>query len=94
MVYFPDPKQWFERAVALDRRQEFLERVEAKLDQIEGPVVLISSRTSDEEAEVDDHTRLVCNLTFQCKIQRRHLLINRMLPSAVFLHSFITFYIS
>ncbi|KAG0563533.1 hypothetical protein KC19_8G038900 [Ceratodon purpureus] len=62
VVYFPDPRQWFERAVALDRRQEFLERVEAKLDQIEGPVVLISSRTSDEEAEVDDRARLKAHL--------------------------------
>ena len=59
VVYFPDPRQWFERAVALDRRQEFLERVEAKLDQIQGPIVLISSRTSDEETEVDDRARLV-----------------------------------
>jgi hypothetical protein len=59
VVYFPDPKRWFERAVSLDRRQEFLERVEAKLDRIEGPIVLISSRTSEEEAEVDDRTRLV-----------------------------------
>lgn len=59
MVYFPDPKQWFERAVNLERRQEFLERVEARLDSLEGPIILISSRTSDEEADADDRTRLV-----------------------------------
>jgi hypothetical protein len=76
VVYFSDPMQWFERAVALDRRQEFLERVEAKLDQIEGPIVLISSRTSDEEAEVDDRTRLVRILKFRClDILCRHLCV-------------------
>ena len=59
VVYFPDPRQWFERAVPLEKRQEFLERVEAKLDQIEGPVVLIASRTSEEEGDLDDRARLV-----------------------------------
>lgn len=62
VVYFPDPRRWFERAVALDRRQEFLERVEAKLDQIVGPIVLVSSRISDEELEVDDRARLKAHL--------------------------------
>lgn len=59
VVYFPDPKQWFERAVPLGRRQEFLERVEAKLDQIEGPIVLIASRLFEEERDLDDRARLV-----------------------------------
>ncbi|XP_073396851.1 uncharacterized protein [Physcomitrium patens] len=62
VIYFPDPRHWFERAVPLDRRQEFLERVEAKLDQIEGPIVMIASRLSDEKAEVDDRARLKAHL--------------------------------
>jgi hypothetical protein len=59
VVYFPDPKQWFERAVPSARRQEFLEQVEAKFDQLEGPIVLISSRTNEEETEHDDKQKLV-----------------------------------
>lgn len=66
VIYFPDPRHWFERAVPLDRRQEFLERVEAKLDQIEGPIVMIASRLSDEKAEVDDRARLVRFNVFYC----------------------------
>jgi len=62
VVYFPDPRQWFERAVPLEKRQEFLERVEAKLDQIEGPVVLIASRTTEEEGDLDDRARLKAHL--------------------------------
>jgi hypothetical protein len=59
VVYFPDPKQWFERAVPSARRQEFLEQVEAKFDQLEGPIVLIASRTNEEETEYDDKQKLV-----------------------------------
>lgn len=59
IVYFPDPKQWFERAVPSSQRKEFLERVEAKLDQLEGPIVLIASRINEEEVDYDDKNRLV-----------------------------------
>jgi len=62
VVYFPDPKQWFERAVPSARRQEFLEQVEAKFDQLEGPIVLIASRTNEEETEYDDKQKLKSHL--------------------------------
>jgi SpoVK/Ycf46/Vps4 family AAA+-type ATPase len=62
VVFFPDPKQWFERAVPSSQRKEFLERVEAKLDQIEGPIVLIASRTNEEEVDYDDKKRLEAHL--------------------------------
>lgn len=59
VVFFPDPKQWFERAVPSAERKEFLERVEAKLDQLEGSIVLIACRINDEEVDFDDKNRLV-----------------------------------
>jgi len=59
VVFFPDPKQWFERAVPSAQRKDFLERVEAKLDQLEGPIVLIASRTNEEEVDFDDKKRMV-----------------------------------
>ncbi|XP_024376047.1 uncharacterized protein [Physcomitrium patens] len=62
IVYFPDPKQWFERAVPSSQRKEFLERVEAKLDQLEGPIVLIASRINEEEVDYDDKNRLKAHL--------------------------------
>ncbi|KAG0588419.1 hypothetical protein KC19_2G241400 [Ceratodon purpureus] len=58
VVFFPDPKQWFERAVPSSLRKEFLERVEAKFDQVEGPIVLIAGRTNEEEIDYDDKKRL------------------------------------
>lgn len=59
LIFLPDPKQWFERAVPSVRRKEFLERVEAKLDQLDGPIAFIASRTNEEEFEFDDKIRLV-----------------------------------
>ncbi|KAL2623524.1 hypothetical protein R1flu_003729 [Riccia fluitans] len=58
IVYLPDPKQWFERAVSMEQRQDFLMQLEHKLDLSEVPVVFIASRTDEDESETDDRERL------------------------------------
>lgn len=59
IIYLPDPRTWFERAVSLEQRQEFLIQVEHKLDQLVGPVVIIVGWANDEDSDMDDRTRLV-----------------------------------
>ncbi|EFJ08634.1 hypothetical protein SELMODRAFT_131462, partial [Selaginella moellendorffii] len=44
VVYFPDPEDWFRRAVAITQRKEFLEKLQDKLDMLSGGIVLIASR--------------------------------------------------
>lgn len=59
IIYLPDPQQWFERAVSVEQRQEFLMQLEHKLDLLEGPVVIIAGRTNEDQSEIDDRDRLV-----------------------------------
>lgn len=59
IIYLPDPRQWFERAVSLEQRQEFLTQFEHKLDQIVGPVVIIAGRMTEEDSDKSDRQRLV-----------------------------------
>ncbi|XP_024539971.1 spastin [Selaginella moellendorffii] len=48
VVYFPDPEDWFRRAVAITQRKEFLEKLQDKLDMLSGGIVLIASRINVE----------------------------------------------
>ncbi|KAJ7546748.1 hypothetical protein O6H91_08G052900 [Diphasiastrum complanatum] len=59
VVFLPDLSRWFERAVVSTRRQEFLQRVEEKLDSLKGPSVLIAGRTKEEQVYFGNRPRLV-----------------------------------
>ncbi|KAL3690651.1 hypothetical protein R1sor_004302 [Riccia sorocarpa] len=64
IVYLPDPKRWFDRAVPVEQRQDFLMHLEHKLDLSEVPVVFIAGRTDEEESEIDDRERLKAHLDY------------------------------
>ncbi|CAM6095308.1 unnamed protein product [Calypogeia fissa] len=64
IIYLPDARQWFERAVSLEQRQEFLMQFEHKFDQIAGPVVIIAGRTSEEDSDKSARNRLKAHLEY------------------------------
>ncbi|KAG6542138.1 hypothetical protein Mapa_016490 [Marchantia paleacea] len=64
IIYLPDPQLWFERAVSVEQRQEFLMQLEHKLDLLEGPVVIIAGRTNEDQSEIDDRDRLKAHLEY------------------------------
>ncbi|CAN0841298.1 Outer mitochondrial transmembrane helix translocase [Linum grandiflorum] len=52
IVYFPDFSVWLSRAVPKSNRKEFLHKMQETLDQLSGPVVLISGQNKVEAGSV------------------------------------------
>ncbi|XAR53219.1 Adenosinetriphosphatase [Bertholletia excelsa] len=64
VVYFPDASVWLSRAVSKSNRKEFVKKVQAMLDQLSGPVILICGMNKVETGpkEREKFTMILPNL--------------------------------